>query len=504
MTIDSRLAAICDLSVPVVREFGGRHEYDGVIQDLSPDGVRRGLARLGGDRYDDPYDEAHATAAEHGLWVRLGELELHRVNPVWHLDNLELAGYEREYAAEPVRRSARAAHLESWPEAVDAAVTALDRVPAPVAAANLPLAMGLRAQLGPADGESGVRAAAAVDRLVGHLEHAATDGDPDAALGGDALARLLSSLEAIDVDLEVLAKEADAERDRVLQLLAEACHRIDPSAPVTDTVRSLQAEHPAAGEVLAATRELVAEVIAWTASQELVPYTDGECRVGPMPESQRRALAGMFWSAPGEPEGPSWFRVTLPDPSWPAADQQGWLASGFNAMVLPNIAIHEVAPGHFSHSRALRRAGSEVRRTLQSDGFIEGWAHYCEELALEQGFRAGDPRHAVGVALDALRRLTRFSCAIGVHTGEMSLAEAADRFRNDALLSGEAAAAEARRALFDPTYGRYTWGKLVIRRLRDRAREHWGPAFTLLRFHTAMLHLGAPPLGLLDHAVPRV
>ena len=490
MEIDARLAAICGLTVPVAREAAGRHEYDGTVQDLSPDGVRRGLARLGGPAYPDAHDQAQADAAEQALRVRFGELELHRVNPVWHLENLELVCYEREYAPASERAGARLSHLRAWPDAVDAAVAALDRVPAPVAEATLPLATGLRAYLRPADGELGERSGAALDRLVTHLERAAAHGDPTAALGGPALTRLLSSAEAIDVDLDDLAKRVDAERDRMGQLLTEACARVDPSAPVREVVQGLRAHHPTADGLLGEVTALVAEVIEWTTRSGLVPYTDGECLVGPMPASQRgHALAGLFWAAPGEPDAPSWFRVSEPDPSWPAADQESWLANCFNAMVLPNIAVHEVAPGHFSHSRALRRAPSAVRATLQSDAFIEGWAHYCEELALEEGFRAGDPRFAAGVALDALRRVTRFACAIGVHTGELSVDDAAARFTADALLDGRAAQAEARRALFDPTYGRYTWGKLVIRELRQA---------DLAAFHGAMLELGAPSLGLLS------
>jgi uncharacterized protein (DUF885 family) len=144
-----------------------------------------------------------------------------------------------------------------------------------------------------------------------------------------------------------------------------------------------------------------------------------------------------------------------------------------------------------------------VRRTLHSEAFIEGWAHYAEELCVEEGFGGGDPRFAIGVWLEALVRVTRLACAIGVHTAGMTVADATRRFEADTHLSGSAAASEARRATFDPTYGRYTWGKLEIMDLRERARREWGAAFSLKRFHTAMLALGSPPLGLLGTAVER-
>ena len=162
-----------------------------------------------------------------------------------------------------------------------------------------------------------------------------------------------------------------------------------------------------------------------------------------------------------------------------------------------------MAPGHFSHGRAIRRLTTDVRRVLHSGAFVEGWAHYAEELCVEEGFCADDPRFAIGVWLEALVRVTRLACAIGVHTAGMSVAEATRRFEADTHLSGSAAASEARRATFDPTYGRYTWGKLAIMDLRERARREWGAGFSLSRFHAAMLGLGSPALGLLDIAVDR-
>ena len=66
---------------------------------------------------------------------------------------------------------------------------------------------------------------------------------------------------------------------------------------------------------------------------------------------------------------------------------------------------------------------------------------------------------------------------------------------------GPAARAEAERAGYDPTYGRYTWGRLEIISLRDEAQARWGSRYSHRRFHDALLALGAPPLGLMDDAL---
>jgi uncharacterized protein (DUF885 family) len=162
-----------------------------------------------------------------------------------------------------------------------------------------------------------------------------------------------------------------------------------------------------------------------------------------------------------------------------------------------------VAPGHFAHGRALRHAPTDVRRALIGAGFGEGWAHYGEELMLEEGFRGDDARFQIGVALEALVRVTRLSCAIGLHTGAMNVDDATAAFENDALMPEATARSEARRGTFDPTYGIYTWGKWIILDTRDTAREAWGAEFSLRRFHDALMELGSPPLGLVNAAVTR-
>src|SRR5215217_8228216 len=189
--MNQRLRALCDLCIGSVREYSGRHEYDGRIEDLSPDGVRAALARLGGPLEPEPQDEAHLAAFERLLRLELDELELHRANPLYHIGALDVSCYDREYAPADDRAEARRRHLAAWPDAVDAAVAALDRVAAPVAEALLPAALGLTADLDPGPEGSGEprgggpvsrpddpvveRALAAHKRLVAHLEAAAAN-----------------------------------------------------------------------------------------------------------------------------------------------------------------------------------------------------------------------------------------------------------------------------------------------------------------------------------------
>jgi hypothetical protein len=528
--MDQRLRALCDLSAGGVREYVGRHEYDGKVEDLSPEGVRAGLARLGGEGAGpDPHEEAHLAAFEQLIRLELGELELHRSNPLYHIGALDVSCYDREYAPAAERAEARRRHLAAWPDVVDAAVASLDRVAAPVAEALLPAAQGLAAGLDPegsgepqggapvgregsgepqggapvgrAGGDPVVdQALAAHKRLVAHLEAAAASGHRDTALGRGPLERLLGTGEALQVDLGRLEERADAERDRLRAMLEEACGRLEPRRPAAEVVAGLLDDHPDADGVLEEARAITAESIAFTLERNLVPGLDGECLVAPAPASRRWALAMMSWAAPYETDAPSRYYISPPRPDWPADQQDDWLKV-FSRTTLPAITVHEVAPGHFAHGRRLRQVGSDVRRTLQSIAFIEGWAHYGEELCVEEGFRAHDPRFAAGVALEALQRVTRLAVSIGMHAGTMTVEDGAARFEADAFSYGPAARSEAARATFDPTYGRYTWGKLEILRLRDQARARWGAGYSHARFHDALLRLGSPPLGLMAAAL---
>lgn len=379
-----RLRAICDLTVPAAREHVGLHAYDGQLQDLSDAALQAGIARLGGPVVADPHDEAQLAAVEAGLRLRYGELAEHRWNPLVHVANLDLACYDRDYAPEAERAEAKRRHLAGWPDAVDSAVATLDRVPAAVAEGLLGSVEGLIADLDPRADDVTIAAFSAHERLVAHIRDAADTGDPDPSLGADLLRRLLATAEAADVDLGRLAEQADAERDRLTDLLRECCAQLRPGmnssrADLARAVASLQEDHPTIDGVLEEARELTGEVLAWTRASGLVPDHDGECLVGPAPPSRSWAMAMMSPAAPYERDGPSWYHVTPPDPTWPVGEQRESLTT-FSRTSLPAITVHEVAPGHFTHFRLLRGLSSDVaahrvlRRVRGGVGALRGGA----------------------------------------------------------------------------------------------------------------------------------
>ena len=498
-----RLKAVWDVTVPVIRELAGVHDYDGVVMDLSPGGRKAALARLGpaspGERLADRHDENHLSAAEQAARAEAAAGIL-QWNPLPHIENLDLSCYDREYAPEPQRRRAREAHLAQWPEAVDASLESLQAVPAPVAGALAGAVTGLAEGI---NGTTDVEAAAlqAHRRLAGRIQDAAASGNLDASLGATALARLLGHAESMPVDLGRLEERADSERDRLRTRLHEACERLSPGVRPSRLVPQLLRDHPGEEGIYAAARQTVEEATAFVTGNDLLPPPGGACQVGPAPPSRRWAAAMMYWTGPFETDAPARYYLSPPDQSWDEQARHEWLAV-FSATMGPAITVHEVTPGHFAHGRMLRQlARGEVRRSLFSEAFGEGWACYAEELMVEQGFRADDPRFAIGVYLNALVGVTGLAAALGIHGGTMTVDEATARFEADAFLLGPAARSEATRASYDPACGRYTWGKLEIISLRDQALAAWGAKFSLRRFHQALLALVAPPLGTIGDAL---
>jgi hypothetical protein len=494
---DARVRAAVELDLASAREDIGLHEYDGVLQDLSPDGVAAALACVGaGPLPADPFDAAVVQVYEDGLRARFVEAQVHRWDPLVHVHAMDLACYDREYAPAEERRLARERHLRSWPDAVDNAVATLDRVPAPVATATLASVRGLAA-----DVDDDPRILAALRRFTEHVEAAARGGEPSAALGPDMFLRLLGAGEGLTFDLATLTDVAERETARLSAILAEAVQRYAPDARPADVVPVLMRDHAVTtADVIGEASALIDEVTAFAVERDLIGDPGGTCLVGPAPASRSFAQAMMSWSAPFEADAPSWYYIVPPDPSWSEEQTEEWLAV-FSRTSLPAITVHEVTPGHYAHGRALRGLTSDVRRALPSMAFIEGWAHYSEELYAEQLFRAGDPLYVIGMCVEALLRATRLACSIGLHTGSMSVADATARFEAMAFLRGTAAVGEARRGTFDPTYGRYTLGKLEILRVRERARQLWQDGYTHRRFHDTLLGLGMPPIGLLERAV---
>jgi len=223
--------------------------------------------------------------------------------------------------------------------------------------------------------------------------------------------------------------------------------------------------------------------------------SEERARVIETPRFYRFATAAM--NSPGSFEKvakEAFYYVTPVEDSWPPEKKEEWLRH-LNYTSLRNISVHECYPGHYVHFLHRRRVKSTVLRSYFSYAFTEGWAHYCEEMMIEQGFGNGDPRLRMAQLQDALLRDCRYISSIRMHTGGWTWEHATRFFMGNAFLDRLPAEREAKRGTWDPEYLNYTLGKLMIRKLRaDWFTRHRG--VSLREFHDTLLALGAPPLGL--------
>src|SRR4029078_8205539 len=156
---------------------------------------------------------------------------------------------------------------------------------------------------------------------------------------------------------------------------------------------------------------------------------------------------------------------------------------------------HEVFPGHFLHYQHLRQVESKVRKStfFAPASFVEGWAHYCEHMMVEAGFRQGDTAFRLGQLAEALVRLARFVVAIRLHCEDLSVEQGMRFFRDEAFLEEATARREAERGTFDPTYLVYSLGKLMMLKMRHDYKEQQGNKYSLRSFHDAVLDQGSAP-----------
>ncbi len=161
---------------------------------------------------------------------------------------------------------------------------------------------------------------------------------------------------------------------------------------------------------------------------------------------------------------PSIYFIAPPDPKWTKAEQEAYVPGKSDLLF---TSVHEVWPGHFLQFEHSKRSTFMFGRVFGNYAFNEGWAHYAEEMMWEAGLGNSDPTVHVGQLLNALLRNVRLLSAIGLHTAGMSIAESETMFREKAFQNAGEARQQADRGTFDPAYGAYTLGKLMIRKLRD-------------------------------------
>ncbi len=320
-------------------------------------------------------------------------------------------------------------------------------------------------------------------------------------IGGDAVARRYRSEELIDVPLVDLAALGERELKSAQERFRAAANRLTPGADPQATWLTVRRNHPKRGGVVAAAQAIVDSLTRFVAAKNLAVVPVGERVVVAPAQPFSLGFASMHASPPLEKTPvQSYYYITDADSLDPPAQQEAWLER-FNFASLAITSAHEAMPGHWLHSVHMRDTPGKIRRIWiglnpfpQPSSGQDGWAHYSEELVVEQGFMGGDPRYELAQLSDALTRICRLLSGIRLHTGEWTLAQAQACFEREAYVAAPAAKREAERGTYDPTYGGYFLGKRGILTLRRDLQAAQGAAFNLRDFHERVMKNGIAPV----------
>jgi uncharacterized protein (DUF885 family) len=521
----------------------GLHEYDGKISDYSRLALDAELSRL--RRFDDRLAKFDPTklSARQSIDLRIlqsavkrdlfemQEMSTFERNPMVYASAADVNVYiKRNFAPLEDRVRSLVAIESQIPNILIAARTNLnEKLPKPFVELAIQVARGSAdflkkdlvaavsgvkdEQLRAAFQEANRKAANALNDYAAWLEREKLPkASLDFALGEEKFGRFLTQTELVNLSpqkiLEIGMAQLKAEQDA----FGEAAKKIDPNKSPIEVFKQIQSEHPTPDKLIPDVGKDLDKIRKYVLSHHLVGIpSEIRAKVKETPQYLRAtSFASMDTPGPFEKRATeAYYYVTPTENNWPEKQKEEWLTA-FNYYTSDITSIHEAYPGHYVQFLHLNASpASKVEKIFGSYAFIEGWAHYCEKMMLDEGY--GGPtnsspndddvkraaKYRIAQADEALLRLCRLCVSIKMHTQNMSLDEATKFFRENCYYEEKPARQEAMRGTFDPGYLNYTLGKLQILKLRDDYKAQEGDAFSLQKFHNELLNHGMPPIRLL-------
>jgi uncharacterized protein (DUF885 family) len=521
----------------------GLHEYDGKITDYSRLALDAELSRL--RRFDDrltKFDPAKLSprqsidlrvlqAAVKKELFEMQEMSIFERNPMVYARAADLNIYvQRSFAPLEDRVRSLTAIESQIPNILIAARTNLDEVlPKPYVELAIQITRGASdfltkslpsAVAGVKDEQVRVafqnanrRAAHALLDYAAWLEREKLPkASLDFALGEEKFRRLLSQTELVNLPpqkiLEIGLQQLKAEQEA----FADAAKKIDPNKSPIEVFKQIQSEHPTSENLIPDVAKDLDKIRKYVLTHHLVAIpSDVRAKVKETPQYLRAtSFASMDTPGPFEKRATeAYYYVTPTEKDWPEKQKQEWLTA-FNYYTSDITSIHEAYPGHYVQFLHLNESpASKVEKIFGSYAFIEGWAHYCEKMMIDEGYgslASSTPseddvkrtaKYRMAQADEALLRLCRLCVSIKMHTQNMSIDAATKFFQENCYYEQKPARQEALRGTFDPGYLSYTLGKLEILKLRDDYKTQEGEEFSLQKFHNELLNHGMPPIRLL-------
>jgi uncharacterized protein (DUF885 family) len=336
----------------------------------------------------------------------------------------------------------------------------------------------------------------------------------DYKLGADTFRKKLLYDEMVDIPLDHLLEIAYADLHKNQAEFNRIAKEVDPTKTPQQVLAELGDDHPANGHLLEAFHDQFDALVAFIRDHHIVTLpSDVQPTLQETPPFMR-ATTEASMDAPGPYETHStkaYFNVTLPEKDWSPERTAEYLTT-FNVGTIVSTSVHEAYPGHYVQFLYTPQITSKIRKLTGANTDVEGWAHYCEQMMLDEGYAAAPPNATreklkkarlirLGQLQDALLRDARFVVSIKLHTGQMSFDEATHFFVEEGYQNSAIGLVETKRGTSDATYLYYTLGKLEIMKLRADLMKKQGAGFSLEQFHDEFLRQGPVPIKIIRRAM---
>jgi uncharacterized protein (DUF885 family) len=319
------------------------------------------------------------------------------------------------------------------------------------------------------------------------------------ALGARLYAKKLLYDEMEDTPLAELLARGEAELKKLQHEFIKTAKEIDPSRSAADVLTTIASDHTTPDKLLSSMQGVLNRLRDCCLEKNLItiPSRDTLQVVETPPFMRALTFAAMDAPGPFEPKArEAYYYVTLPEPDWKPERVEEHMRA-FSKYDLINTSVHEAFPGHFVQGLWERQAPSKTAMVLECDSYLEGWAHYCEQMMVDEGLDNGDKNLKLAMLHDALLRCCRYIVGIKLHTGGMTVEEGMNFFVKEGYQEKANAEREVKRGTAEPTYLVYTLGKLQLMALREDYKKLKGKQYSLKDFHDQVMAQGSPPIKII-------
>ena len=514
----------------------GFHEYDGKLTDLSKTSISQELSRL--KAYDQQLSAMDTNALSEKMFYdfrilrnaikaeifNFEDLQIYSKNPMTYAGLIDANTYLKRNFAPLENRIRSIIAIENMaPQEIENAKANLqDSLGKPLVDMAIRIAQGSSSFLGKdlVVAVKGIKNDSlmalfnasnklAIDALNGYVEWLQKEKLPKAnnryAIGRENYQKMLLYNESIRLSPEEVLELGLRELKKEQAIFNATANRINPNKKPIDVYNDLKKDHPTAQGLIPDARKDLDSIRQFTIDRKITTMPS-EVRVQVRetpPYARETSTASMDTPGPFEKNGTeAYYYITPVNPQWTKVQQEDWLQS-FNFYTTDIVSIHEAYPGHYTQFLHLNASSAtKIEKIFGSYAFVEGWAHYCEKMMLDEGYgNNGDSIRAAKYRLaqsgDALLRICRLCVSVKTHCQGMSVDEATKFLMDNWYQGDKPSRQEALRGTFDPGYLFYTIGKLEILKLRDDYQAQEGANFSLMKFHDKILDNGMPPIILL-------